>query len=42
MLRPLRKFLPSPGGFDLSPLVVLVLLQVTVIVLTGGLPPLLR
>lgn len=42
MLRPIRRVMPSPGGFDLSPLVVLVLLQVAVIILTGSLPTLLR
>ena len=42
MLRPVRRVMPVLGGFDLSPLVVLVLLQVAVIVLSGSLPALLR
>lgn len=32
-LRPFRKFIPPLGGFDLSPLVLLVVLQVVLIVL---------
>jgi len=32
-LRPLRRVIPALGGFDLSPLVLLVLLQVLIIVL---------
>ena len=32
-LRPLRRLIPPLGGFDLSPLVLLVLLQVVIIVL---------
>ncbi|MNY82939.1 YGGT family protein [compost metagenome] len=33
ILRPFRRLIPLMGGFDLSPLVVLVLLQVAMIVL---------
>lgn len=38
LLRPVQKFMPPLGGIDLSPLVVLLLLQVALIVL-GGLQP---
>lgn len=38
LLNPVRRFLPPLGGIDLSPLVVIVLLQV-VLVLLGGLQP---
>ncbi|MDP3033206.1 MAG: YggT family protein [Rhodocyclaceae bacterium] len=35
MLNPVRRLLPTLGGIDLSPLVVLVLLQVALVVLAG-------
>ncbi len=35
LLRPVRRFVPLVGGIDLSPLVLLVLLQVATIVLGG-------
>jgi len=35
LLRPLRRFIPLVGGVDLSPLVVMVLLQVGLIVLSS-------
>jgi YggT family protein len=34
-LRPLRRVIPLLGRFDLSPLVLLVLLQIALIVLAG-------
>jgi YggT family protein len=40
VLRPVRRILPSIGGLDLSPLVILILLQAASIAL--GLPPYLR
>jgi YggT family protein len=33
ILRPIRRYLPLVGGIDLSPLVMLLILQVAVIVL---------
>ena len=36
LLRPIRKVVPLAGGFDLSPLVLLVLLQVALMVLTAA------
>jgi YggT family protein len=36
LLRPIRKVLPLVGGLDLSPLVLLVLLQVALMVLTAA------
>jgi YggT family protein len=38
-LRPFRRLIPTLGGFDLSPLVLLIVLQVVLIVL-GHLRPL--
>ncbi len=38
LLNPVRRFLPPLGGIDLSPLVVIVLLQVLLVVLGGLLP----
>lgn len=35
MLRPFRKLIPLVGGFDLSPLALLVVLQILLIVLNG-------
>jgi YggT family protein len=40
VLRPVRQIVPSIGGFDLSPLIILILLQAAQIAL--GLPPALR
>lgn len=39
LLQPVRRFLPPLGGIDLSPLVVILLLQVVLIVLAGLQPP---
>jgi YggT family protein len=33
LLRPMRSWLPTPGGLDLSPLVILVLLHLTILLL---------
>jgi YggT family protein len=41
LLRPLRRTLPSLGGLDLSPLVLLILLQVLRMVVNGRIAPLL-
>jgi YggT family protein len=35
-LKPIRRRLPMVGGFDLSPLVLLVLLQIGLLLLTRG------
>ena len=35
LLQPLRRFVPAVGGFDLTPLVAILLLQVALIVLAG-------
>jgi YggT family protein len=42
LLRPLRRWLPRVGAVDLSPLLLLVLLQVAAILLSGALPLALR
>jgi len=39
LLRPLRRILPNLGGIDLSPLILLLLLQATRIVVDGLLGP---
>ncbi len=39
MLRPIRRVLPSLGGIDLSPIILLLLLQATRIVVNGLLAP---
>jgi YggT family protein len=39
-LRPLRRFIPPVGGFDLTPLVLIVALQVVLIVIDRGVRPL--
>lgn len=39
-LRPFRRLIPSVGGFDLSPLVLLVAIQVLLIVVDRGIRPL--
>jgi len=39
MLRPIRRVLPSLGGMDLSPIILLLLLQATKIVVNGLLAP---
>jgi YggT family protein len=39
MLRPIRRVLPSLGGLDLSPIILLLLLQATKIVVNGLLAP---
>jgi YggT family protein len=41
LLRPLRRALPSLGGLDLSPLVLLILLQVLRMIVNGRIAPLL-
>lgn len=42
LLRPLRRWIPPLGGIDLSPLVLLVLLQIGAMLLGGALPMALR
>jgi YggT family protein len=42
LLAPVRKFLPTVGGFDLSPLVVIVLIQAALMLLESSLPSLLK
>lgn len=42
LLRPLRRWIPPVGGLDLTPLLVLVLLQIAVMLLGGALPMALR
>ncbi|HLQ85564.1 MAG TPA: YggT family protein [Salinisphaeraceae bacterium] len=42
LLRPVRSRLPSIGGLDLSPIVILIALQVVNMILLGQIPPLLR
>jgi YggT family protein len=39
LLRPIRRVLPSLGGIDLSPIILLLLLQATRIVVNGLLAP---
>jgi YggT family protein len=39
LLRPIRRVLPSLGGMDLSPIILLLLLQATRIVVNGLLAP---
>jgi YggT family protein len=39
MLRPIRRVLPGLGGIDLSPIILLLLLQATRIVVNGLLAP---
>jgi len=39
LLRPIRRILPSLGGMDLSPIILLLLLQATKIVVNGLLAP---
>ncbi len=39
MLRPIRRVLPNLGGIDLSPIILLLLLQATKIVVNGLLAP---
>jgi YggT family protein len=39
LLRPLRRILPNLGGIDLSPFILLLLLQATKIVVNGLLAP---
>ncbi len=39
MLRPIRRVLPNLGGIDLSPIILLLLLQATRIVVNGLLAP---
>jgi len=39
LLRPIRRVLPSLGGMDLSPIILLLLLQATKIVVNGLLAP---
>ena len=40
MLRPIRRFLPNLGGIDISPIILLLLLQALRIVVDGFLAPL--
>lgn len=42
LLRPLRRWIPQVGAVDLSPLVLLVMLQAAVMLLGGALPMFLR
>jgi YggT family protein len=42
LLAPFRKIIPSVGGFDLSPLVVILLIQAALLLLESSLPSLLR
>ncbi len=42
MLAPIRKVLPTVGGFDLSPLVVILLIQVVLMLVESSLPGLLK
>jgi YggT family protein len=42
LLAPVRKILPTLGGFDLSPLVVILVIQAALMVLESSLPALLR
>ncbi len=39
MLRPIRRFLPNLGGIDISPIILLLLLQALRIVVDGFLAP---
>jgi YggT family protein len=42
ILTPIRKFLPTVGGFDLSPLVAIVLIQAALLLLESSLPGVLK
>ena len=42
LLRPLRRWIPPVGGLDLTPLLLLVLLQIAAMLLAGALPMALR
>jgi YggT family protein len=42
ILAPIRKILPTIGGFDLSPLVVIVLIQAALLLLESSLPGVLK
>jgi YggT family protein len=42
LLAPVRKILPTLGGFDLSPLVVIILIQAALLLLESSLPGLLQ